>query len=133
MTPFPYSVEGRASVAEARRMMAEKQIHHLPVVDGEELIGVVSDRDLRLVIDPGSGEPVDRDLSVREICETNVYVVELTERLDGVLDGMLHRRIGSAIVVKAGRIVGIFTAVDACRFLRSLLIDFFPTDDSHVA
>jgi CBS domain-containing protein len=62
-----------------------------------------------------------------------MFTVELTERLDGVLDEMLKRRIGSAIVVKADRVVGIFTAVDACRFLRRLLEDFFPSDDSHVA
>ena len=133
MTPFPYSIQVDAPIGEARVMMDEHRIRHLPVVKGEELVGILSDRDLRLVIEPGSDRRVRGDLTVGDICERDVYVVELTERLDGVLDGMLSRRIGSAIVVKAERVVGIFTSVDACRFLRRLLGDFFPTDDSHVA
>ena len=133
MTPFPYSVETTSLVEEARALMEEHAIHHLPVVDGEELVGIVSDRDLQLVVDPESGRPPEGGVTVGAICERDVYVVELTERLDGVVDGMLERRIGSAIVVKANRVVGIFTAVDACRFLRKLLGEFFPSDDSHVA
>lgn len=133
MTPFPYSIGPDARLASARRMMEEHDIRHLPVVDGEQLVGIVSDRELRLFLAPDSGELVDRSLKVRDICETEVYIVELTERLDGVIDGMLKRRVGSAIVTKAGRVVGIFTSVDACRYLRTMLTDFFPTDDSHVA
>ncbi|MDH3253366.1 MAG: CBS domain-containing protein [Acidobacteriota bacterium] len=133
MTPFPYSIEAGARVEEARLLMHEHGIRHLPVVEREKLIGIVSDRDLRLVTEPSSGRVADEDLAIRDICERDVFVVELTERLDGVLDEMLRRRIGSAIVVKSERVVGIFTAVDACRFLRQLLTDFFPTDGSHVA
>ena len=114
-------------------MMDEHRIRHLPVVDREKLVGIVSDRDLRLETKPTSGRAEESKLTVGEICERDVYVVELTERLDGVLDEMLRRRIGSAVVVKADRVVGIFTSVDACRVLRRLLEDFFPSDDSYVA
>ena len=133
MTAYPYSVQVDALIDEARELMEEHSIRHLPVVDGDELVGIVSDRDLSLVTEPGSGRAADSRLTVGSICERDVFVVELTERLDGILDEMLKRRIGSAIVVKTGRVVGIFTAVDACRFLRRLLQDFFPSDDSHVA
>ena len=133
MTPFPYSVEAGASAGDARLLMDEHRIRHLPVVEGEHLVGIVSDRDLQLLADPESGGAIETTKTVGSICERDVYVVELTERLDGVLDEMLARRIGSAIVVKAGRIVGIFTAVDACRFLRKLLGEFFPSNGSHVA
>jgi acetoin utilization protein AcuB len=133
MTPFPYSVHVDVLIDEARAKMEEHSIRHLPVVDGDDLVGIVSDRDLSLVTEPASGRAADSNLTVGCICERDVFVVELTERLDGVLDEMLRRRIGSAIVVKAGRVVGIFTAVDGCRFLRQLLQDFFPSDDSYVA
>lgn len=133
MTPFPYSIEAEAKVDEARLMMQEHDIRHLPVVEGETLTGILSDRDLCLVTEPSLGRVADESLAVRDICERDVLAVELTERLDGVLDEMLRRHIGAAVVVKSERVVGIFTAVDACRFLRQLLADFFPTDDSHVA
>ena len=132
MTPFPYSVQANASLDEAESLMAQHRIRHLPVLEGEDLLGIVSERDLRLTGEPDTGSPAGGEVTIGSICERDVYVVELTERLDGVLDGMLERRIGSAIVVKAEKVVGIFTAVDACRFLRRLLEDFFPTDDFHV-
>lgn len=129
MTPFPHSIAIDAGVGEAKRMMEQHEIRHLPVVEGQRLVGIVSERDL-LAADrraAGSGPRVG------DICETDVYVVELTERLDGVLDEMIERRIGSAVVVREGRVVGIFTTFDACRYLQRLLKDFFPTDGSHVA
>jgi acetoin utilization protein AcuB len=133
MTPFPYSVRVDASCDEARRMMGQHDIRHLPVIDGERLVGVVSDRDLRMVIDPTTGSIPEPGPKVGDICERSVFVVELTERLDRVLSEMLRRRIGSAIIMRGERTVGIFTMVDACRFLTKLLGEFFPTDGSHVA
>ena len=103
MTPFPYSVRASALIDEARAMMDEHRIRHLPVVEGEELVGIVSDRDLRLVTEPTTGRAMKETLTLGEICERDVYVVELTERLDGVLDEMLRRRIGSAIVILLSR------------------------------
>jgi acetoin utilization protein AcuB len=129
MTPFPFSISPEASVEDARRMMDEHQIRHLPVVAGERLLGVVSDRDLREPLARGEAGSV----LIRDVFERDVYVVELSQRLDVVLDRMLQRRIGSAIVTKENRVVGIFTTVDACSFLLKLLAELFPSGGSHVA
>ena len=128
MTPFPHSIPRDARLEEAKRMMSLHKIRHLPVVEGQTLVGIVSERDL-LHADQHAALPS----RVADICQPDVYVVELTERLDGVLDEMLERKIGSAVVVRGDRIVGIFTTVDACRYLQKILKDFFPTDGSHVA
>jgi acetoin utilization protein AcuB len=133
MTPFPYSIGLREPVERARRMMEKHRIRHLPVIEGEELVGIVSDRDLRLVADPRSGASSRESLTIREIYVEDALVVELTERLDGVLREMIQRHIDSAVVVKQGRLAGIFTTMDACRFLQRLLRDFFPADDDHAA
>lgn len=129
MTPFPFSIPPEASVEDARRMMDEHEIRHLPVVAGEHLVGVVSDRDLRGPLARGEA----RSVLIGDVYERDVYVVELSQRLDVVLDQMLRRRIGSAIVARDGRVAGIFTTVDACGFLLRLLGDLFPSDGSHVA
>jgi acetoin utilization protein AcuB len=133
MTPFPFSIGLRDPVERARTMMEKHGIRHLPVVDGEQLVGIVSDRDLRLVADPRSGASDGQALTVVEIYGQDALVVELTERLDGVLRQMIRRHIDSAIVVKQGRLAGIFTTMDACRFLQRLLREFFPADDDHAA
>ena len=52
MTPFPYSVELDDPIAKARGLMDEHRIRHLPVKDGCELVGLLTDRDLKLVLGP---------------------------------------------------------------------------------
>lgn len=50
MTPTPISVSPRTSVDEARALMQQHRMRHLPVLDNERLVGMVSDRDIRLVL-----------------------------------------------------------------------------------
>jgi acetoin utilization protein AcuB len=54
------------------------------------------------------------------------YIVDLHEPLDNVLITMAERHIGSAIVTRAGKLVGMFTAVDACRCFGTFLREHFP-------
>ena len=115
MTPFPYAVDIEASIAQAQDMMNEHAIRHLPVTDGGQLVGVLTDRDLHRY-DPGLGTHRSQaNIRVRDIYVSDVYVVELTERLDVVLLQMATRHIGSALVVRRDKLVGIFTAMDACQ------------------
>jgi acetoin utilization protein AcuB len=48
MTRKPFTIERTATVADARKLMQDHHVRHLPVVDGKELVGVVSERDLSL-------------------------------------------------------------------------------------
>ena len=48
MTPFPHAVDAAADVDEALEFMREHSIRHLPVTEAGVLIGMVSDRDLKL-------------------------------------------------------------------------------------
>lgn len=115
MTPFPYSVSGRAALRAAQEMMKEHDIRHLPVTDERELVGVVSDRDLARAVDPALGLPAPDDLTVSQVMSTDPYTVGLHEPLDGLLLKMAEHQMGCVIVTKDGRIAGIFTATDACR------------------
>jgi acetoin utilization protein AcuB len=122
MTSFVLSVEIDEPVRAAEDIMIDHEIRHLPVTDSGMLVGVVSDRDIAFM----SGA-VEADLKklllVRDVCSLDVYSVERGEPLDRVLSEMADRHIGSAIVTDEGKVVGVFTATDACRhfaeFLRS--------------
>jgi acetoin utilization protein AcuB len=122
MTPFPYSIELESPLADARRMMGEHGIRHLPVTQGRRLVGVVSERDVQRALE---AVPSGGGTQVRDAYRADVYAVQLGERLDAVLMRMAARHLGSAIVLKGERIAGIFTTTDACRcfaeFLRSRL------------
>lgn len=130
MTPFPYWIEVHEDIAAARAMMREHGVRHLPVAEAERLLGVVSDRDLKRVQTLQEGAQADEELSVGDALEGPPYLVDVTEPLDGVLQTLWERRIGSALVLRAGKLAGIFTTADACRlFAESLREGGPPSDD----
>jgi acetoin utilization protein AcuB len=127
MTPFPHVVQVDESLLAARALMVEHQVRHLPVKDGQKLVGVLTDRDLKRALDPDLGLPPKEQLFVRDVFLPDAYVVDSSEPLDRVLDHMASQHVGSALVTKAGRLVGIFTTMDACRVLYEHLRALFPS------
>ena len=115
MTPFPHFVEVDESLLRARVMMVEHDVHHLPVQDQGRLVGILTDRDLKRALDPDLRLPPKEELFVNDIFEPEPYVVEGREPLDTVLDYMATHHIGSALVTKDKKLVGIITTTDACR------------------
>jgi acetoin utilization protein AcuB len=129
MTPFPWSIEASRAVEEAWQMMADHGIRHLPVTAEGELIGIVSGRDLGLAMDARLGAPHAAGVTVGELCERDPFVVDLSTPVEFVARELAERRLGSALVVRQGKLVGIFTTTDACRLLADLLGGRRPDDD----
>jgi acetoin utilization protein AcuB len=125
MTPFPYSIQLDQQLERALELMAKNSIHHLVVKNGDELVGVITVRDVQLALDPALGEHPEA-ARVRDIQVPAPYIVELTEPLDRVVLHLARERGRCALVVKDGRLAGIFTIADACRSLGELLQTFFP-------
>lgn len=121
MTRLPYvaSVDDGIDVVEA--IMKDHGVRHVPVVDGEILFGIVSQRDVALLLNPALTFGDRRRVRTRSICTRNPYVVSEEEPLDQVVLEMAERQLGSAIVAREGKVVGIFTVTDACRVLVRLL------------
>ena len=126
MTPFPCMVQVNASVLAARALMVEHDVRHLPVKDGSTLVGVLTDRDLKRALDPSLGLPPKEELFVRDVFVPDAYIVDVGEPLDSVLDHLSSQHIGSALVTKSGRLVGIFTLTDAARLFSRHLHSLFP-------
>ena len=126
MTTFPHVVQVDESLLVARTLMVEHGVRHLPVKNGNRLVGVLTDRDLKRALDPDLGLPPREELFVRDALVSDAYVVELTAPLDEVLAHLVEHHIGSALVTKQGRLVGIFTTTDACRVLCGHLRSLFP-------
>jgi acetoin utilization protein AcuB len=118
MTREPYSIASTDTLARARTMMVKHQIRHLPVVDGDRLVGVVSDRDVEVV----SAVP-GMDLTHVEIGRVMRPPLDVWGEtpLDEVSELMTTRR-SDCVVVRGGHgVEGIFTAVDALAALADLL------------
>lgn len=120
MTPWPYSIDLDAPLSDARQLMRKYEIRHLPVTRDDAVVGIVTDRDIKLILGPDFDYPAIRELRVRDIY-AEPYVVNEDTPLNEVLREMVRRHIGSAIVTESGRLSGIFTAFDACRALADTL------------
>ncbi|MGH0036817.1 MAG: CBS domain-containing protein, partial [Myxococcota bacterium] len=134
MTPFPYFVEIDAPIAAAEQIMREHGVRHVPVQENGEPVGVVSQRDVGFLVNPALGDSERSRISVRHICiRDDVFVVELETSLAYVLSEMARRHVGSALVVRKGRLAGIFTTTDACRSMADLLRDRYEPGPDEVA
>ncbi|MFT4585094.1 MAG: acetoin utilization protein AcuB [Gammaproteobacteria bacterium] len=115
MTPFPFEIGIGESIGNARRIMLQRKIHHLPVMENNELRGLVSDRDIKLILGPEFDYPDPKELTVEDAMVDDPYVVDSETSVIAVLDELARRHIGAALVTKKGRLVGIFSTSDACR------------------
>jgi acetoin utilization protein AcuB len=127
MTPFPYVVQVDDSLLAARTLMVEHSVRHLPVKHGDRLVGLITDRDLKRALDPDLGLPPKEQVFVRDVYIPDPYIVDAGTPLDEVLDHLATEHIGSVIVTKHDRLVGIFTATDGCRLYCRHLRALFPS------
>jgi acetoin utilization protein AcuB len=123
MTPFPHWIDVDAPLEDAHKLMREHRFRHLPVMSGGEIVGVLTDRDIKLVLGPDFGSPDERELRVRDAYVERPCVVPASTPVAKVARVMAQNRIGSAIVTKHGKLVGIFTVTDACRALAEIIGD----------
>ena len=119
MTKNPHCIARGVPLHEAHRLMRARHVRHLPVLDEQRLVGIVSERDLYLLetlrsVDPGK-EPVC------EAMTEHPFTVTPDTPLRTVLEEMRRKKYGSAVVVENNAVVGIFTRSDALRALEGLL------------
>jgi CBS domain-containing protein len=126
MTPFPYSVDIKSSIATAQESMLEHAIRHLPVTEEGVLIGILTDRDIRRTLGPDFDYPPAAELTVGDAMVEEAYVVDLNTPLALVLHHMAEHHFGSALVTRKGKLAGVFTSTDACRVFAEHLDTHFP-------
>ena len=119
MTTTPRTEGRHLTLAAAEKLMSENGIRHLPIVEGEELLGVLTQRDLRLAASLVGVDPEQQ--TVEGAMTDEPYTVSPETPLDEVVTTMAEHKYGSAIVVQNKRVVGVFTTVDVCRALSELL------------
>lgn len=119
MTACPYTIEPTRSLTSATKVMRENQVRHLPVVDSGNVIGVLSQRDVLIMETLPGVNPTE--VRVEEAMVADVYSVSPEAPLAEVIDTMIERKVGSAIVCQRETVVGVFTTIDALRALRHLL------------
>jgi acetoin utilization protein AcuB len=130
MSPDPFAVEVSDSVGKVMNELAEADVRHLPVVEDGELVGIVSDRDLRAFV-PTAMVELEHPHEVRErlgqpisnVMSSNVVSVNPETDVSEVVDVMLEQKIGAVPVVEAdsAKLIGIVSYTDILRAARELL------------
>lgn len=117
------------SVKQAFLTMRTHRVRHLPVVDGDQLVGIISDRDLRR---PRWAESIDDwtayyqvsdDITVRDVMTSNPEVVHTYDRILKAVSLFREQRYGALPVLdKDENLVGILSAQDLLLALETLLL-----------
>ena len=119
ITRAPKTVELEMPLSRAMRIMQQHGIRHLPVTRRGKLVGVISDRDVKLVL---GMKNIDTNLrTVKWAYSPNPFKVSSSMSLLTVAKKLKRRKYGSALVVDKGKLKGIFTVVDALTALCDLL------------
>jgi CBS domain-containing protein len=114
MTKSPRSLESGATVMEAARLMRDEDAGIIPVVEGEKLVGTVTDRDIaiRVVAEGKSAETI----TVGEIASRELVTIDPQQDLDEALRLMARHQVRRLPVVEEdGRLVGIVAQADIAR------------------
>ncbi len=107
-------VDAEASALDAVRQMIGANIGSLLVTDGDEVTGLVTERDyLRRVAEEGR---TDEGVTVREIMSSPLIVVSPETEIDECMAVMTDRRIRHLPVVENGDVVGIVSIGDVVKF-----------------
>lgn len=126
MTRAPLTVSEGDFLLDAIRRMAERQVRHAPVVDGDRhVVGMLSDRDIRLAlgaslltVPDGVAPPRVQLFKVREAMSREPIVARESALLGEAAAAFLHKNVGALPVVDdQERIVGILSYIDVLRAL----------------
>lgn len=115
-SPNPITAPETSSIEELRQMMDSNGIRHIPIVNQDKVVGIISDRDLRVVAGLKLADKMmikASDLMVRD-----PLTVSSEMPLDEVAFEMSSRKVGSVIVNDENdELLGIFTVTDALNAL----------------
>lgn len=133
MTPDPVALRVDRPVREAIEALEKHAIRHLPILEGDALVGILSDRSVspwrQTLLEAESWHDVDLealllDTRVGDIIERHVVYVHPETSLGEAIDRLLDFHIGALPVVDDdGLLVGIVSYVDLLRVMREMVDD----------
>ena len=127
MTRDPITAAPTLSIKAAWRLLQERRIRHLPVVEGGKLVGIVTDRDLRRVLpSPATSLEIHElnylldKITVSEVMTKDVISTTPFTLIPDVARTLLRNRIGAVPVLEGGALVGIISQTDVLEALTSV-------------
>ena len=113
MTSNPAAAEPSTTVVEAAKVMAAEDVGPIPIVEGDRLVGVVTDRDLVVRVLAEGRDP--SSTTIGEIASSDLVTVQPDADLSEAVELMSRRQVRRLMVVENGRLVGIVAQADVAR------------------
>ena len=114
MTSNPCSIDATKTVDYAAKMMRDEDVGVAPIVEGEKLVGVLTDRDIAIKVVAEGKDP--QSTKVRDVASTNIVTVDPQQDLDEALRLMAQHQVRRLPVVEEdGKLIGILAQADAAR------------------
>jgi CBS domain-containing protein len=110
MTESPRSIGATESVVDAARLMRDEHIGSLPITDGEQLVGMITDRDITTRVVAEAADP--KTTSVGDVYSQDLVSVEPDQDLEEAVQLMSRHQVRRLPVVEDGRLVGIVAQAD---------------------
>jgi CBS domain-containing protein len=108
-----FSIAPDAPMFDALRLMAEKDVGALVVMDGEAIVGMVSERDYaRKIVLKGR---TSRDTAVRDVMTSPVMYVGPHQSTDECMALMTNRRLRHLPVLDGGKLIGMVSIGDLVK------------------
>jgi CBS domain-containing protein len=114
MTSNPCTIDAEKSVAYAAKMMRDEDVGLAPIVEGEKLVGMLTDRDIAIRV-VAEGKDPDQ-VKVREVASKQVVSIDPQQELDEALRIMAQHQVRRLPVVEEdGKLVGVIAQADIAR------------------
>jgi CBS domain-containing protein len=114
MTANPCAIDADRPVAYAARMMRDEDVGLAPIVEGDRLVGTLTDRDIVTRVVAEERDP--RSTAVGEVASTDLVTVDPQQSLDEALRLMAEQQVRRLPVVEdEGRLAGVVAQADVAR------------------
>jgi CBS domain-containing protein len=114
MTNNPCSIDADKPVAYAAKMMRDEDVGLAPIVEGDRLVGTVTDRDIVTRVIAEGRDP--QSTTVREVASTDLVTIDPQQPLDEALNLMARHQVRRLPVVEQdGRLVGVVAQADVAQ------------------
>jgi len=113
MSSNPCAIEANQPVAYAAKMMKDEDVGLAPIVEGDRLVGTLTDRDIVTRVVAEGKDP--QSVSVREVASTDLVTIDPEQDLDEALSLMASHQVRRLPVVESGRLVGVVAQADVAR------------------
>jgi CBS domain-containing protein len=114
MTSNPRTIDAGESVVQAAKLMRDEDVGLAPVVEGDRLVGTLTDRDIAVRVVAEGRNP--EQTRVRDVASTDLVTVDPQQDLDEALRLMAAHRVRRVPVVEEdNRLVGVIAQADVAR------------------